>query len=203
MMAAQAELFGASRGSGVEMPSGFRFQEDILTEAEEVSLVERLSTLELKPFQFHGHLGNRRVISFGLRYDYARRTVADADEFPSFLTELRSRVAAFAARPVDEFQQCGVNQYPVGAGIGWHKDKPEFGVVAGISLLAPATMRLRRAAGSGWTRRSHVLTPRSIYILDGEARREWEHSIPPVDSPRYSVIFRTFVPKQLAGTQTS
>jgi alkylated DNA repair dioxygenase AlkB len=200
-MAAQAELFGKAQNSGPAMPAGFRYQEDIISEAGEASLVERLSTLDLKPFQFHGHLGNRRVTSFGLRYDYARRTVADADGFPSFLDELRSRVAAFAGRQVDEFQQCGVNQYPVGAGIGWHKDKAQFGVVAGISLLASATMRLRRATGSGWTRRSQALKPRSIYILDGEARGEWEHSIPAVDSPRYSLIFRTLAPGQLAAIQ--
>jgi alkylated DNA repair dioxygenase AlkB len=202
-MATQAELFGTSQDSGPVMPTGFRYQEDIISEAEEASLVARLSTLELRPFEFHGHLGNRRVTSFGLRYDYARRTVADADDLPSFLDELRRRSAAFAGRPVDEFQQCGVNYYPVGAGIGWHKDRAQFGVVVGISLLDSATMRLRLATGSGWTRRSQVLKPRSIYILDGEARREWEHSIPSVPSPRYSLIFRTVAPSQLAATQNS
>ena len=100
-------------------------------------------------------------------------------------------MAKFAGQSVHEFQQGGVNEYPPGAGIGWHKDKPQFGVIVGVSLLAPATMRFRRAEGTGWIRASQRLEPRSIYILDGEARTGWEHSVPPVDALRYSLTFRT------------
>jgi alkylated DNA repair dioxygenase AlkB len=189
-MATQVGLFGALQNVNA-MPDGFRYQEDIITEAEEAALVASLAMLELKPFEFHGHVGNRRVTSFGFRYDYARRSVEAAGEFPSFLTDLRKRVAAFAERNVDNFQQGGVNEYPSGAGIGWHKDKPQFGAIVGVSLLAPAVMRLRLPTGTSWTRKSHELKPRSIYILDGEARTKWEHSVPPVESLRYSLTFRT------------
>src|SRR5258707_12647276 len=92
-------------------PEGFRYQEDIMSEAEEAALAASLAMLELKPFEFHGHLGNRRVASFGLRYDYSRRSVETADRFPSFLTDLRNKVAKFAGGGVDEFQQGGVNEY--------------------------------------------------------------------------------------------
>jgi alkylated DNA repair dioxygenase AlkB len=173
-------------------PVGFRYEEDIISEADEVALATSLATLELKPFEFHGHLGNRRVTSFGLRYDYAKRTVAAAEGFPAFVAELRNEVAKFAGQKVHEFQQGGVNEYPPGAGIGWHKDKPEFGVIVGVSLLAPATMRFRRPKENGWIRISQILKPRSIYILQGESRTIWEHSIPPVDALRYSLTFRTF-----------
>jgi len=90
------------------VPEGFRYQEEIISKAEEVALAASLTTLELKPFEFHGHLGNRRVISFGLRYDYARRTVEAAQSFPAFVIELRNKVAKFAGREVEEFQQGGV-----------------------------------------------------------------------------------------------
>jgi len=181
------------------MPSGFRYQEDIISEAEEASLVASLSKLELKPFEFHGHIGNRHVTSFGLRYDYATRRVERANPFPEFIEELRRRAAAFAKRTVDEIQQGGVNQYPPGAGIGWHKDKPQFGVVVGVSLLSPATMRLRLATSTGWIRRSQTVAPRSIYILEGDARTQWEHSIPPVESLRYSLTFRTLAGRDRSG----
>jgi alkylated DNA repair dioxygenase AlkB len=190
-MAMQTGLFGDLQNMVPTMPEGFRYEEDIISEAEEASLVASLASLELKPFEFHGHVGNRRVTSFGLRYDYARRTVEAAEGFPSFLTDLRNKVAAFAGRNVHEFQQGGVNEYPPGAGIGWHKDKPQFGAIVGVSLLAPATMRLRLPSGTSWIRKSQQLKPRSIYILDGEARTRWEHSIPPVNSLRYSLTFRT------------
>jgi hypothetical protein len=172
-------------------PEGFRYEEEVISEAEEAGLVASLAGLELKPFEFHGHLGNRRVISFGLRYDFARRSLEAAHGFPSFLADLRNKAAKFAGRRVDEFLQGGVNEYPPGAGIGWHKDKAQFGVIVGVSLLAPATMRFRRAEGNRWIRMSQRLLPRSIYILEGEARTMWEHSIPPLDALRYSLTFRT------------
>lgn len=184
------ELVNKQRGF---MPEGFRYEEDFISEADEAALAKSLATLNLKPFEFHGHLGNRRVTSFGLRYDYARRAVEPADAFPSFLADLRNKAAKFAGRKVGEFQQAGVNEYPAGAGIGWHKDKPQFGVIVGVSLLAPAIMRFRLAEGTGWVRASQRLEPRSIYILEGEARTAWEHSVPPVDALRYSLTFRTVV----------
>src|ERR1700712_4060793 len=105
-MATQNTLFPGLEGKPRrKVPEGFRYQEDIVSEAEEAALVASLGTLELKPFEFHGHLGNRRVTSFGLRYDYSRRFVETADQFPSFLTGLREKAAVFAGRSVDEFVQ--------------------------------------------------------------------------------------------------
>jgi alkylated DNA repair dioxygenase AlkB len=191
-MAGTAELFpGLGREQEPLIPVGFRYQENVITPAEEATLVAALQKLDLKPFEFQGHLANRRVISFGLRYDYSRRRVEAASEFPSFLNELRVKAAEFAGRAVNEFRQAGVNEYGPGAGIGWHKDKAQFGVVVGVSLLAPATMRFRRPKDRGWARVSQTLAPRSMYLLAGEARTEWEHSIPPVEELRYSLTFRT------------
>jgi alkylated DNA repair dioxygenase AlkB len=110
---------------------------------------------------------------------------------PSFLDDLLNRAASFAGCEKDAFRQVGVNEYRAGAGIGWHKDKPEFGIIVGVSLLAPSTMRFRRRHNKEWIRISHTLKPRSIYILSGEARKDWEHSIPPLDALRYSITFRT------------
>jgi alkylated DNA repair dioxygenase AlkB len=172
-------------------PRGFRYRQEIVSEEEEAALVASLGELNLKPFEFHGHVGNRRVGSFGLKYDYGRRAVEPASAMPAFLDDLLIRVAEFAGYEPDEFQQVGVNEYRAGAGIGWHKDKPQFGIVVGVSLLAPATMRFRRVNGARWDRISHTVMPRSIYTLSGEARTEWEHSIPPLAELRYSVTFRT------------
>jgi alkylated DNA repair dioxygenase AlkB len=173
-------------------PRGFRYREEIISEEEQAVLVTAIEKLDLKPFEFHGYLGNRRVASFGFKYDFSRRAVQRADDIPHFLNELLGRVAEFAGSEQDTFRQAGINEYRAGAGIGWHKDKPEFGIIVGVSLLAPATMRFRREDEGNWLRISHTLEPRSIYILSGEARTEWEHSIPPLDALRYSITFRTF-----------
>jgi alkylated DNA repair dioxygenase AlkB len=191
-MAGTAELFpGMGREQEPLQPAGFRYRGDLITATEEATLVTALQKLDLKPFEFQGHLANRRVISFGLRYDYSRRRVEAASEFPPFMNELRAKAAEFARCGVNEFRQAGVNEYGPGAGIGWHKDKAQFGIVVGVSLLAPATMRFRRSQGRGWARVSQTIAPRSIYLLAGEARTEWEHSIPPLDEMRYSITFRT------------
>jgi len=84
-----------------------------------------------------------------------------------------------------------VIEYSPGAGIGWHKDRPVFGDVVGISLLAPARMRFRRKVGAKWQRFNLSAEPRSAYLLTGPARSEWEHSIPAMEELRYSITFRT------------
>ncbi|MCP3140141.1 hypothetical protein [Pyxidicoccus xibeiensis] len=35
------------------------------------------------------------------------------------------------------------------------------------------------------------LAPRSAYLLDGEARSAWQHTLSPVEALRYSLRFRT------------
>jgi len=121
-------------------PRGFQYQEQIISEEVEASLAAELGQLALRPFEFHGYLGNRRVVNFGLKYDFSRRSVQRAEDMPSFLDDLLNRAASFAGCEKDAFRQVGVNEYRAGAGIGWHKDKPEFGIIVGVSLLAPSTM---------------------------------------------------------------
>lgn len=176
-------------------PQGFRYQEEAISDEEQRVLVASIETLDLKPFEFHGYLGNRRVINFGFKYDYSLRAVEEADDMPHFLDGLLGRAADFAGCDRNAFRQVGINEYRDGAGIGWHKDKLEFGIIVGVSLLAPATMRFRKMQDGKWLRISREVRPRSIYILSEQARTEWEHSIPAVDSLRYAVTFRTLADK--------
>jgi alkylated DNA repair dioxygenase AlkB len=90
-----------------------------------------------------------------------------------------------------ELQQVLLTEYAAGAAIGWHKDKAVFGTVVGLSLLSPCVFRLRRKTPPTWERASIVVQPRSGYLLQGPARTDWEHSIPPVESLRYSITFRS------------
>lgn len=190
----QGVLFSSSQEAQV-LPEGFRYRTEIVTETEETDLIAALKTLPFEPFDFHGYLGNRRVVSFGLRYNYSRRGLEPADQPPAFLDMLRMKIAEFAQHPADDFIQIGVNEYRPGAGIGWHKDKPQFAEVLGISLGSAVRMRLRRKRNGGWERESKLLAPRSAYLLSGPAREIWEHGIAPVRELRYSVTFRTLVPK--------
>ena len=123
-----------------------------------------------------------------------RRTAARQRADPAFLLPLRARAAAFASVSPESLQQVLINQYAPGAGIGWHRDKPMFGDVIAVSLAAPCTLRLRRRDENGWERASVQVQPRSAYVLRGEVRWDWQHSIPPVEELRYSVTFRTLAP---------
>jgi alkylated DNA repair dioxygenase AlkB len=186
----QPDLFQACPA----LPEGFRYQPDFLTAAEEHDLVERFADLPFKEFEFRGYRGNRRVLSFGWQYDFNRMELLRTEDMPAFLLSLRERAARFAGLEASDFQHVLQTEYAAGAGIGWHKDKPMFAEVVGISLRSPCVFRFRRKAGAKWERASVVTEPRSAYLLQGPSRTEWEHSIPAVDSLRYSITFRNFKP---------
>lgn len=179
---------GSSRDAAP--PEGFRYHTEVVSPAEEQELVEHFRALPLKEFEFHGYVAKRRVLSYGWRYDFADRELRKTDDIPAFLLPLRGRAADFAGTTADELPHALITEYSPGAAIGWHRDKGVFGDVVGISLLSPCVFRLRRKAGSRWERYSLTAEPRSAYLLRGPSRTEWEHSIPAVDSLRYSVTFR-------------
>jgi alkylated DNA repair dioxygenase AlkB len=173
------------------LPEGFKYCPGLVPPSDEAELIERFQALDFKPFEFHGHFGNRRVVSFGWHYDFAASRVLRAHDVPDFLLPLRDRAAAFAGIDPAALEHALVTEYASGAGIGWHRDRPVFDDVIGISLGAPCRFRLRRKQGSGWQLAAIELAPRSAYLLRGPVRREWEHSIPPVEQLRYSVTFRS------------
>jgi len=184
---AQPDLFGEAEPA---LPTGFRYQAGVVPEYVQSDLLGELPQLPLKPFDFHGFEGKRRVISYGWKYDFDTELVRQIEDIPPFLLPVRSIAAAFADIAADQLQQALITEYAPGAPIGWHRDKKVFGRVVGVSLLSPCTFRLRRRAGEKWERISVIAEPGSAYVLSGPARNEWEHSIPPVDQLRYSITFR-------------
>jgi alkylated DNA repair dioxygenase AlkB len=173
------------------VPEGLRCRAEVLTGDEERDLVARLAQLPLTPFDFHGYLANRRVVSYGFRYSYEEGSLHPAEKMPAFLLAVRERAAAFAGIEPTKLVQSLINEYRPGTAIGWHRDKPVFGDVIGISLNAACLLRFRRKSGPSWERYSLAAEPRSAYLLRGPARTVWEHSIPAVTALRYSITFRT------------
>jgi alkylated DNA repair dioxygenase AlkB len=173
------------------LPGGLVYRPDVLAPDTERAIIARLPDLPFRHFEFHGFQGLRRTVSFGAHYDFAREALAAAPPIPDFLEPCREAAATLAGLPVADLSHLLVTEYPAGAAIGWHRDKGVYETVIGISLLAPCTFRLRRRRGSKWERASFVAEPRSGYVLAGEARTVWEHSIPAVPSLRYSLTFRS------------
>lgn len=171
-------------------PEGFAYRAEMVSVTEERDLAARLAELPFEPFLFRGFEGRRRVISFGLKYDFTGSGLIAAEPIPDWLLPIRDRAAGLAGAPAATFVQLLINEYREGAPIGWHRDRPVFDKIVGVSLLAPTVMRFRRRRGSGFERISTPLAPRSAYVLDGPARRDWEHSLPEAPAHRYSLTFR-------------
>jgi alkylated DNA repair dioxygenase AlkB len=182
---AQQDLFGAPLLPGLSAATHF------LSEAEEQALIARIEGAELTPFRFQQWEGKRLTRSYGWHYDFETSAFSRTEPLPLWLSPVAARAAAFAGIPPASIAQALLISYGPGAGIGWHRDRPVFEHVIGTSLGAQATMRFRRRNQEKFERFSLPLAPRSIYHLDGEARADWEHSIAPIEEPRWSITLRT------------
>ena len=170
---------------------GLEVREDFVSEAEEQALIARIGEVELTPFQFQGFEGKRLTKSFGWRYDFQNQSFTDSGPFPDWLLPLRDRAAALAGLAPEAFGHALLIRYDPGAGIGWHKDRPVFEDVVGISLGAPVAMAFRQRLDKGFRRVKLQLGPRSAYLLRGEVRHRWEHGIASHPERRWSVTFRS------------
>jgi alkylated DNA repair dioxygenase AlkB len=169
------------------LPEGFEYRPDFVSAGEEAELLGYFRALDFREYEFHGYFGKRRVVSFGLRYDKNEST----EDIPDFLLTLRHKAAEFARLAPAELQQALVTEYTPGAAIGWHRDRPGYRDVIGVSFGSSCRFRFRRKKGTSWERASLIVEPRSVYLLRGPARTEWQHGIPPAERLRYSVTFRS------------
>jgi alkylated DNA repair dioxygenase AlkB len=171
-------------------PEGLRYAAEFISPSAEQHLIAGITALPLQPFQFGQYEGKRRVASFGFRYAYTLKRLQDAEPIPDWLAPLVRQVETFSG-PSTRIEQVLCTEYDVGAGIGWHRDRPHFDRVFGLSLGSACKFRFRRPIGKKWQRYTLEAAPRSLYMMSGASRLVWEHSIPAVAAPRYSITFRT------------
>lgn len=184
----------------VPVPAGFHYRPDFISDDEERRLAKLIAGLQFSAVVMRGVAAKRRTAHFGRSYEFESFKLGPAPAIPEFLLPFRERAASLTSQQPDEFAEALVSEYSPGAAIGWHRDAPPFGVIVGISLLAPCTMKFRpwpvpaKAAVHGARRLrpvSQILEPRSAYVIAGEARSNWQHHIPPAEALRYSITFRT------------
>lgn len=183
--AAQVDLFGRALLPGLAAADAF------LTADEEARLVGHIKDAGLETFKFQQWEGKRLTRSLGWSYDFQTGRFARAEPIPGWLAPIAARAEHFANLPPGAIAQALLIAYGPGAGIGWHKDRPVFEHVVGISLGAEASMRFRRRTADRFDRFALPLAPRSIYHLADEARHDWEHSIAPIGEARWSITFRS------------
>ena len=175
-------------------PPGFSYIPDFISEAEEEALLKAVSEQELHVFTFQGYEAKRKVASFGFDYSFESRSLKKGKPIPSsfkFLIEKAARQLSVAPEQIAELL---IIEYPVGAVINWHRDAPPFDIIAGVSLLSDCTFKFRPQEKAKQTRSSVIHIPvkrRSLYVMDGESRSDWQHSTAPAKAVRYSITLRT------------
>jgi alkylated DNA repair dioxygenase AlkB len=180
-----------------ELPEGFLYQADFLSESEESELLRRFEALQFEPYEFRGYSARRRVATYGTNYGpLAPKEGEEARPIPDYLLSIRERAAIVAGVKAEEIVQALVTEYTPGTPIGWHRDRPQFGTIVGVSLASACRLRLKPHQGDGKII-SVRLEPRSIYVMQGLARSSFVHSIPAVEKLRYAITFRTLAKKQV------
>jgi alkylated DNA repair dioxygenase AlkB len=187
-MAVQSGLFEEPAA----LPNGLVFQPDFIDAEAEARLLAGIAATTLREAQYKQFTARRRVASFGAGFDYDENELTPAPEMAPFLLPLRERVAQWAGVDPDAFGYALVAEYRPGTPLGWHRDVPQFEMVAGVSVGGTARMRFRPYPPQP---RGPVfdleLPPRSAYILRDDVRWKWQHSIVATRELRYSITFRT------------
>ena len=187
MKCQQAELFGDAPA----LPEGFVFRPEFIMPQDEQRLLDAIAGLKLEAAKYKQYTARRRIAYFGFGYDFVSNRLGEAPAAPAFLAPLRARVAAWMELPPEALEQALVTEYRPGTPLGWHRDAPDFGRVAGVSLGGSARMRLRKYPRGDDEPISLDLAPRSAYQMNGAARWRWQHAIPATRELRYSITFRT------------
>jgi alkylated DNA repair dioxygenase AlkB len=176
-------------------PEGFNYFPDFLIEDEETELCKEIEKIELHNLSYHGYKANRKTASFGYDYNFENNKLTKGKDFPAAFDFIVDKTAKYLSITKESFAEMLITEYPPGAVINWHRDVPQFDLIAGISLRTGCTFKLRPYDKAQQTRASVISFPvqrRSLYTMQNAARWNWQHSIAPVKQTRYSITFRTF-----------
>ena len=175
-------------------PEGFSYFPGFINELEEEDLCTAIAGIELHQFHFQGYEAKRKVASFGYDYSFEKGSLIKGKDIPPVFSSLVEKLSAALSIAPENLAELLVTEYPVGSVINWHRDAPPFDLIAGVSLLADCTFRLRPYDKAKQNRQSiisHTVERRSMYVMKGPARTDWQHSIAPVKNLRYSITVRT------------
>ena len=193
----QPDLFGGAAPPPplpAGLPAGLRYETDFLAPTEETALIAQIEALPLAPMRYQQFTALRHVVNYGGRYDFSAQRLDEAEPIPEWLHPLRDRAAQWAGLAPAELRHALVAQYRPGTPLGWHRDVPDYEDVLGISLAGEAILRFRPYPPVAPKKADVIrlaVAPRSIYLLRGEARWGWQHSVAPTHVLRYSITFRT------------
>jgi alkylated DNA repair dioxygenase AlkB len=178
------------------LPAGLLFEPEVIDSAQERALIEIAAALPLHEARYKEYTARRRVYAYGSRFDFDQYKLRPGaiGELPAPLHALRERLAGWAGVAPQDFVHVMIAEYQQGTPLGWHRDAPDYELIVGVSLGAPARLRFRPWPPRDPKKDDIVaidLAPRSAYLMRGTARWGWQHSVPPVPGLRYSITMRT------------
>ena len=174
----------------LHLPNGFVYRPEFLTIHEEEKLIGVFKKLPFERAPFQEYFAKRRIVNFGWDFDYDTNEFLPGPDLPSFLKPLQRKVAKWLDIPAARVAEALVTEYQPGTPLGWHRDREAFESIVGISLSGWCNMRLRPLRD---LKEIHTvpLEPRSAYLMQGESRWQWQHSVTETKTLRYSITFRT------------
>ena len=178
------------------LPNGLIYRPEFLSPAEEEILITYIENLPLEHPLYEDHEAKRRIMSFGWGFNFRSGRLIPGPPLPPFLRGLGRKIGKWLTIPEMRVAEALVTEYTPGCAIGWHVDNESFEKIVGISLGSRCKIRLRPLKRYKQKRLaadviSIDLEPRSAYIMQGPVRWEWQHSVPKVETLRYSITFRT------------
>lgn len=180
-----------SNEAGVGAVPGLRLVHDVITRDEEAALIALIEASGPRRSPYDPD-NPRSSTSYGWKYDFGSDSFVACGPMPEGFRAVCEKAATLAGVRPDELAECLLNRYEPGAIIQPHFDKPVWEHVIGISLGSAVTMEFCKDCAAGRERVTVELPPRSMYLLAGEARHVWQHSLPPLEETRWSITFRDF-----------
>lgn len=192
------------------LANGFRYKPDFITPEEEELLVAFIEGRRLSHATGGAegqYQAKRRHMNFGWSYDFKRKVFIPGPPLPRFLQRFARRIEKWLDIPRGSVVEALVNEYTPGSALGWHRDNEAFEHIVGISLSGWIRMRLRpflrRGVRSAKDSVAIELEPRSAYVMQGDVRWSWQHSVASARTLRYSITFRTLPKTARRATASS
>lgn len=169
-LALQMPLFVMeSEQSQVHSIEGFSYHQEFIRSDDEDRLIKYADSY---PWDMRW---KRRIQQYGFSYGTSRReSLGDMPDWLSWLCHRLHDERIFIETP----NQVIINEYLPGQGIAPHVDyRSNYGhTVASLSLGSPIVMDFMSEENK---KISHLLEPRSLFVLSGSARFNWKHGIAP------------------------
>ncbi len=143
------------------------------------TIIEELDKLTWVPLT---NAKNSRVVQhYGYKYNYTTYNIREkCEDLPENLHVFRDLLTNICQdlkliNNKYQFNQCIINNYQAGQGISPHIDVKGYGAVIGCYTIASGTTMVFE---KGDEKVEVYVKPNSLYIMSGDARYVWRHSMP-------------------------